>query len=190
MSSNEPSVTAEEIGLEGVVTITPARYGDERGFFSEVYNRDDLASIGIHDEFVQDNHSWSGPAGTIRGLHFQIDPKPIAKLLRVARGSIFDVVVDLRGDSPTYGEWRSVVLSAEVWNQIYVPIGFAHGFCTLEPDTDVIYKVTDHWDPEVDRGIRWDDPTLGIDWPIDPDEATISAKDRQWPLLAEVEPPF
>lgn len=174
-----------KLGLGGVVVVTPRRFEDDRGFFSEVYNRRAFAEIGIVDVFVQDNHSRSGPVGTIRGLHFQVDPAPIAKLVRVTTGSVFDVAVDIRSGSPTFGQWVSAELSAENWAQIYVPPGFAHGFCTLEPNTEVAYKVTDYWSPEVDRGIRWDDPGIGVDWPVGAAAAILSEKDRQQPLLSE-----
>lgn len=176
----------KELGIDGVVVVTPEKFGDHRGFFSEVYNKRKLAELGIDDEFVQDNHSLSKDVNTIRGLHFQIDPKPIAKLVRVIRGAIWDVAVDLRVGSPSYGQHVSAELTAENWSQIYVPVGFAHGFCTLEPDTEVSYKVTDHWASEVDRGVAWDDPDLAIPWPVTSDDVVISDKDTKQPSFAEL----
>lgn len=176
----------ESLELDGVRLITPSRFGDDRGFFSEVYNQRAFAEGGIDDIFVQDNHSLSGPAGTVRGLHFQIPPAPIAKLVRVVSGAVFDVVVDIRHGSPTFGQHLGVELSADNWAQIYVPVGFAHGFCTLEPDTEVTYKVTGYWAPEVDKGLAWDDPDLAIEWPVAAEDATLSDKDRSQPGLAEL----
>ena len=175
-----------DLGLDGVQLLTPRRSDDDRGFFSEVYNRQALADIGIEDVFVQDNHSLSRGKGTVRGLHFQIEPHPIAKLVRVIRGAVFDVVVDLRRDSPTYGQHVTAELSGTNWAQIYVPIGFAHGFCTLEPDTEVVYKVTDYWSPDVDRGLAWDDPDLAIEWPVISEKVILSDKDRAQPTLADL----
>lgn len=177
---------ATSLGIDGVLLITPARHQDDRGFFSEVYNRRRLDGLGIEDEFVQDNHSLSKDVGTVRGLHFQIDPHPIAKLVRVIRGSVWDVAVDLRRGSATFGQHVSATLSAANWAQMYVPVGFAHGFCTLEPDTEVAYKVTDYWAPEVDKGVAWDDPDLALPWPVDHDEAMLSDKDRDQPLLRDL----
>lgn len=176
----------EKLALEGVRSLVPARFGDERGFFSEVYNQRSFTEAGIDDVFVQDNHSLSGPAGTVRGLHFQVDPHPIAKLVRVVRGAVYDVVVDLRTNSPTYGHHLGVELSAENWAQIYVPVGFAHGFCTLKPDTEVAYKVTDYWSPDVDKGVAWDDPDLAIEWPVEPGSAILSDKDQSQPAFADL----
>lgn len=178
------------LGLEGVLLITPVRHQDGRGFFSEVYNRRRLTEAGIDVEFVQDNHSLSAEKGTVRGLHFQIDPHPVAKLVRVTSGGIWDVVVDLRRGSPTYGQHVSAELSADNWAQLYVPVGFAHGFCTLEPNTEVAYKVTDYWSADVDRGLAWDDPDLAIPWPVSGDEAIVSDKDRSQPKLADLPPYF
>lgn len=176
----------ESTQLEGVVLVHPRRLVDERGFFSEVFNKEAMSEVGISDHFVQDNHSLSRHAGTIRGLHFQIPPRPTAKLVRVVTGAVFDVVVDLRQGSPTFGHHVSAELSAENWVQIYVPIGFAHGFCTIAPDTEVVYKVTDYWSPEVDRGVAWDDPELGIEWPVSTKSAILSDKDRGQPSLSEL----
>lgn len=180
---------AVELEIPGVLTITPERLGDDRGFFSEVYNKRSLREAGILDDFLQDNHSLSRDVGVVRGLHFQIDPQPIAKLIRVAKGAILDVVVDIRRGSPAFGRHVAVELSASNWTQLYAPVGVAHGFCTLEPDTEVVYKVTDYWAPDVDRGIAWDDPQLEIDWPVAPDSAILSEKDRAQPLMSDL-PPF
>ena len=135
-------------------------------FLSETYNKSQLQELGIDDEFVQDNHSLTVDRGTIRGLHFQIPPHPISKLVRVIRGRVLDVVVDLRSGSETFGQHVTMMLSAELGNQIYAPVGFAHGFCTMTPDTEVVYKVSDYWYPEVDKGLLWNDPDLAIDWPV------------------------
>ena len=170
--------------------LKPKKHGDHRGFFSEVYNKRALAEAGIDIEFVQDNHSLSAEKGTVRGLHFQTPPFAQDKLVRVVRGAVFDVAVDLRRESPTYGRHVSVVLSAETWNQILVPIGFAHGFMTLEPDTEVIYKVSGYYAPDHDKGLLWNDPALGIAWPIPETEAILSDKDRRQPRLAELVTPF
>jgi dTDP-4-dehydrorhamnose 3,5-epimerase len=160
------------------------RYRDERGYFSETYSRRALADVGIDSEFVQDNHSFSNPSGVIRGLHFQIPPFAQDKLVRVVRGAIFDVAVDLRHRSPTYGQHVTQVIHADDWMQIFIPIGFAHGFCTLEPETEVLYKVNAYYSPAHDRGLRWDDSELGIDWPVETHEAILSEKDRRHPVLA------
>ncbi len=172
--------------LDGVQVVRPERHQDERGFLSEVFNRRALEAVGIVDDFVQENHILSRDPGTIRGLHFQVEPHPAAKLLRVVKGTIFDVVVDLRHNSGTYGEHVAVELSVSSWEQIYVPIGFAHGFCSLEPNTEVAYRVSDYWSPEVDKGVLWNDPDLGIRWPVNEDDAIVSDKDRTQPRLAEL----
>ncbi len=175
------------LGLEGVIEITPRRFGDDRGFFSETYNARALAEAGIDLAFVQDNHSLSAAKGVVRGLHYQTPPHAQDKLVRVTRGAIFDVVVDIRKSSPSFGRWIGLEISAEKWNQILVPKGFAHGFMTLREDTEVIYKVTDFYAPAHDRSIRFDDPAIGIDWPLSPAEAQLSDKDRRAPLLADAE---
>ncbi len=171
--------------LDGVLELVPRFFKDERGFFVESYSRRHFIEAGITQEFVQDNHSLSRPEGTVRGMHFQIGAAAQAKLLRVARGRILDVVVDLRRASPTFGQHIGMEISAEQGNQIYVPAGFAHGFCTLEPDTEVLYKVDKYYSPDHDRGIAWDDPDLGIKWPVTPDQATLSGKDRTHPRLKD-----
>jgi dTDP-4-dehydrorhamnose 3,5-epimerase len=170
-----------------VMLLRPQRHTDSRGFFSEAYSKRDYAAIGIKNEFVQDNHSLSKAKGVVRGLHFQTPPHAQAKLLRVLRGSIFDVVVDIRAGSPTFGQHIAPVRSSEDWNQIFIPIGFAHGFCTLQTDTEVLYKVDEYYHPSHDRGVRWNDPALQIAWPVSEREAEISGKDRQLPLLADLD---
>ena len=176
--------------IADVKLVIPQIHRDARGFFSETYNRGAMSAAGIAVEFVQDNHTLSAEAGTLRGLHFQVPPHAQGKLVRVARGSIFDVAVDIRVGSPTFGQHVSAVLSAENWMQIWIPAGFAHGYCTLEPDTEVIYKVTDYYAPESDRGIKWDDASLAIGWPVDPDNVKLSEKDRGQPALKDMVPAF
>lgn len=168
----------QSLAIPEVRLIRPQRIGDSRGFFSETYNRRALAEAGIDLDFVQDNHSLSREKGVVRGLHFQIPPYAQAKLVRVSRGAVFDVAVDIRRGSPTFGKHVAVVLSAENRNQVFVPIGFAHGFMTLEPDTEVSYKATGYYAPEHDRGLLWNDPDLGIRWPLPEPEAILSEKDR------------
>ncbi len=180
----------DELEIPEIKVVTPRKFGDDRGFFSETYNNKTLALRGIAIEFVQDNHSFSAQRGTIRGLHFQAPPHAQDKLVRVVRGSVFDVAVDIRRGSPTYGKAVSTVISAEAWNQVLVPVGFAHGFCTLEPDTEVIYKVSNYYAPEHDFGLLWCDPDLGIDWPVSEAEAELSDKDRGQPRLRELDSPF
>ena len=176
----------ELTAIPDVKILTPKRFDDGRGFFSEVYNRKRYEDAGVKLDFVQDNHSLSEQAGTIRGLHFQTAPFAQDKLVRVVRGRILDVAVDLRKSSPTFGRHVAVELSAENWRQLLVPIGFAHGFCTLEPDTEVFYKVTNYYSAAHDRGIAFDDPTLGIEWPIATSDAVLSDKDRKHPRLADL----
>lgn len=174
------------LAIAGVRLLKPAKHGDHRGFFSETYNKQALAEAGIEGDFVQDNQSLSAEAGTVRGLHFQVPPHAQAKLLRVVRGAVFDVAVDLRSGSPDYGKHVSATISAADWNQIYIPVGFAHGFCTLEPDTEVIYKVTDYYAPAAEQGVLWNDPDLGIDWPIDSAKAVLADRDRRFPALRDL----
>jgi dTDP-4-dehydrorhamnose 3,5-epimerase len=181
---------ARPLGLEGVIEIRPKKHGDARGFFSETWNRGAMAEIGLDPDFVQDNHSFSAAKGVLRGLHFQTPPTAQEKLVRVSRGSVYDVAVDIRQGSPTFGRWVGLVLSAELWNQIWVPKGFAHGFVTLEPDTEVQYKVTAPYDPACDRGIRYDDPAIGVAWPVGADEIQLSDKDRAALLLADTDTGF
>jgi len=175
------------LGLEGVFEIIPRKFGDDRGFFSEIYNRKALAEAGIDFDFVQDNHSYSSTKGVVRGLHYQLPPFQQEKLVRVTRGAILDVTLDIRKSSPTFGKWISLEVSAEKWNQILVPKGFAHGFITLTDDTEVIYKVTDYYAPEYDRSIRFDDPAIGIQWPIPASGVQLSDKDEEAPLLAHAD---
>lgn len=178
------------LAIPDVKLLSTKKFGDSRGFFSEVYNRKIFAAAGIDIDFVQDNHSLSGPVGTVRGLHYQSPPFAQDKLVRVVRGAIYDVAVDLRRASPTYGLHVGARISAEAWNQILVPVGFAHGFMTLEPDTEVIYKVSNFYAPDHDHGLLWSDPALGIDWPLKDITFEISDKDRVQPRLAEIESPF
>lgn len=180
----------QNLDIPDVRLITPQRHGDRRGFFSEVYNRERLATAGIDIRFVQDNHSFSAQAGTIRGLHFQAPPFAQHKLIRVTRGAIFDVAVDLRKGSPTFGAHVHARLSAALWNQLFVPAGFAHGLMTLAPDTEIVYKVSCHYAPEWDRGLLWNDPSLAIPWPLGGNEAVLSERDRHHPTLAELDSPF
>jgi len=174
-----------ETAIPDVKIIKPKRFGDQRGFFSETYRKELLAAAGISVEFVQDNHSMSVERGVVRGLHYQIDPHAQTKLVRVVRGAVFDVAVDIRRSSATFGKHVSVVLSAEEWNQVLIPRGFAHGFCTLEANTEVVYKVDDYWSSECERGILWNDPQLGIDWPILTEQAILSGKDARYPLFGK-----
>jgi dTDP-4-dehydrorhamnose 3,5-epimerase len=171
----------------GVLELRPRRFGDSRGWFSETYNRRIMSEIGISDEFVQENQSVSGSPGTVRGLHLQIEPHAQGKLVRVLRGRIFDVAVDLRRDSPSYRRYVGVELSASEGNQLWIPTGFAHGFCTLEPDTEVFYKVTAYYTPAAGRSILWSDPELNITWPVEPSAASLSDKDRTAQSLAQFE---
>lgn len=174
-----------------VQLILPRRHGDARGWFTEVYSEPSFAARGIACRFVQDNHSLSIPAFTLRGLHFQTPPRGQDKLVRCIRGRIFDVAVDIRKGSPTYGKWVGAELSADNGYQLFIPIGFAHGFVTLEPECEVTYKCSDTYAPDYDGGIRWNDPAIAIDWPIAPGMAPeLSAKDVSQPLLADFDSPF
>lgn len=171
--------------LSGLFLLEPKVFGDHRGFFTESYNKQELEKHGITYEFIQDNHSLSVPAGTLRGLHYQLEPKAQTKLLRVTSGAIYDVVVDIRKGSPTFGQWEGFILSAENKRQLLVPKGFAHGFCTLVPSTEVQYKVDEYYSPENDRGILWNDPFLNINWPAA--NPVLSEKDGRHPVLMEAE---
>jgi dTDP-4-dehydrorhamnose 3,5-epimerase len=174
-----------------VLLINPARFGDDRGWFTEVYNSRKFSKLGIEDIFVQDNHSLSVPSGTLRGLHFQTPPFAQAKLVRCIRGSIFDVAVDVRRNSPTYGGWVGAELSAENGRQLYIPVGYAHGFITLEPSTEVTYKVTNFYAPDNDGGLLWSDPAISVDWKLSPHEQPhLSPKDEKQPLLSTFDSPF
>lgn len=177
--------------LPPVQIIRPIRHGDARGWFTETYNRDRFAKLGIECAFVQDNHSLSVPAYTLRGLHFQTPPCAQDKLVRCIRGRIFDIAVDVRRGSPTFGKWVGAELSAENGHQLFIPIGFAHGFMTLEPDCEVVYKCSAFYAPEHDGGIIWNDPDIDVDWPI-PDEVLpeLSNKDQILPRLADFDSPF
>lgn len=175
-----------KLGIEGVLEIVPRKFGDSRGFFSETYSARRFAEAGLDIGWVQDNQSFSAEKGVLRGLHFQLAPFAQDKLIRVLRGSIFDVAVDLRQGSASYGKWVSAVLSAEAWNQILIPKGFAHGFLTLEPNVEVFYKVSAPYAPEHDRGIRWNDPDIAVAWPLEGREPVLSAKDAAAPFLAGI----
>ncbi|MGO8801179.1 MAG: dTDP-4-dehydrorhamnose 3,5-epimerase [Roseiarcus sp.] len=176
----------EDTPLAGIKVITPRKLGDDRGFFSETYNRQAFAAAGVDLQFVQDNHSLSAQAGTLRGLHFQSPPFAQDKLVRVVRGAVLDVVVDLRTASATFGRHVAVTLSAENWRQLLIPAGFAHGFCTLEPNTEVLYKVTNYYSAEHDKGLAWNDPALGVVWPVTADRVILSERDRRHPLMSEL----
>jgi dTDP-4-dehydrorhamnose 3,5-epimerase len=172
--------------IPDVKLVNPVRHRDERGFFSEVFKEIELRQHGIDVNFVQDNHSLSTSRWVVRGLHFQIPPFAQAKLLRVTSGSIFDVAVDIRWGSPSFGRHIALTLSAAEWNQIFIPEGFAHGFCTLEPDTEVIYKVSSYYSAAHDRGLAWNDPNLGIAWPLTAEEAILSDRDWKHPVLGDL----
>lgn len=172
--------------LDGVLEIVPSKFGDARGFFSETYSQKRLAEAGIDIVWVQDNQSFSAEKGVLRGLHVQLPPFAQDKLIRVLRGSILDVAVDLRKASATYGKWVSCMLSAEAWNQLLVPKGFAHGFVTLEPDVEVFYKVSAPYAPEHERCIRWNDPLIGVAWGLEGCQPVLSPKDAAAPLFADI----
>ena len=172
--------------IDGPLEIIPRKIEDDRGYFSELFRLKSFAERVGDVEFVQENQSLSVHAGTIRGLHFQIPPTAQGKLVRCLAGSLFDVAVDLRADSLTFGRWISVILSPERTNQLWVPVGFGHGFCTLEPNTVVGYRVTDYYSGEHDSGVAWNDPDIAVDWPDVADPGTLSAKDRAQPSLREL----
>lgn len=180
------TVDFQRFDIDGLVLIAPGRIADHRGFFCETFRADQLAANGIDAAFVQDNHVRSAARGVLRGLHFQVSPHAHGKLVRVARGSILDVCVDLRHGSPTFGRHVAAELSEANWRQMWVPVGFAHGYVTLETDTEVLYKTTDYYAPQHERGLAWDDPALAIDWRVPPGELTLSEKDRKQPRLAEL----
>ena len=180
------SLLIETLRIPAVKLLHPAKHQDSRGYFSETYSKRALAEAGIEIDFVQDNHVLSAQKGTVRGLHFQIPPFAQQKLVRVARGAVFDVAVDLRVGSPTFGQHVSAIISAKAWNQILIPVGFAHGLVTLEPATEVIYKVSEAYSPEYDKGLLWNDEALGIAWPVSAAEAILSENDEQQPKLAEL----
>lgn len=176
--------------LLGVILLGPKRFGDARGFFCETWSAERMAAAGLDFNFVQDNHSFSEQVGTIRGLHFQAPPHAQAKLVRCGRGSLLDVAVDIRKGSPTFGQWTAEELSFENGKQLLIPHGFLHGFVTLEPDTEIVYKCDDGYAPECDGAVRFDDPDLAIDWGIDPKEAILSDKDAGASYLRDFDSPF
>lgn len=177
----------EDAKIPDVKIITHKKHVDARGFFSEVYRQSDWRSFRPDCVFIQDNHAYSASIGTLRGLHFQIPPFAQDKLVRVTRGRIFDVAVDIRRGSATYGQYVAIEVSAENWRQVFVPVGFAHGYVTMEPDTEVLYKVTAAYSPSHNRGLVFDDPELGIDWPVPPSGLVLSETDRTWPVLKHLD---
>ena len=172
-----------------LILIKPTRHKDERGFFSETYSRRRYKEIGIDVEFLQENHSFSSKPGTLRGLHFQAPPNAQGKLVRCGKGAIFDVAVDIRKGSPTFGHWEGYELTEENGHQLYVPVGFAHGFVTLNPGSELVYKCTDYYAPQAEGTIRWDDPTIGIQWPL-AEKLILNERDAIAPLLKNFETPF
>lgn len=180
----------ERLSLPGVLLVTARKLGDSRGFFSETFRADLFAAEGVPLAFVQDNHVRSTQRGVVRGLHYQTPPHAQGKLVRCSQGAILDVAVDIRLGSPTYGQHVAVELSADNWRQLWVPPGFAHGYATLQDECEVIYKVTDYYAPDCDRGIAWDDPALGIDWQLPPSGALLSDKDKKQARLAEMPAAF
>lgn len=178
------------LDIPDVVLLRPRKHGDARGYFVETFNEQAFHASVAQARFVQDNEALSGAVGTVRGLHFQRPPTAQGKLVRASRGKIFDVAVDIRRGSPSFGKHVSAVLDAEAGDQLWVPPGFAHGYCTLEPGSIIAYKVTNFYSAADDGGIAWDDPDLGIDWPVKPGEAVLSAKDKALPRLADLPPVF
>lgn len=178
-------MNVETTAITGVLLVTPQRFPDGRGFFSETWNQQRFTEAGVPGPFVQDNHALSREKGVLRGLHLQIGPNAQGKLVRVVRGAIWDVAVDIRRGSPTYGKNFGTVLSAENWSQLWIPAGLLHGYCTLEPDTEVIYKVTAPWDRAAERGVIWNDPELSVPWPVAAGEAILSEKDLALPRLSD-----
>ena len=176
--------------IPGLLSISLTRHGDARGFFAEIYNQKSYSRAGIETLFVQDNHSVSEFSGTVRGLHYQSPPQAQAKLVRCGRGSLFDVAVDIRIGSPTYGQWHGEVLSSENGRQLYIPAGFAHGFMTLEDDTEIVYKCSDFYAPECEGAVRFDDPDISIEWPQIDGSAIISEKDMRANMLRDMVSPF
>lgn len=176
--------------IADVLLIRPKKHGDERGFFSETFKTSALKDAGVGVDWVQDNHVFSSSAGIVRALHFQKGAKAQAKLLRVTRGAILDVAVDIRSGSPTYGKHVAVELSSENWLQLYVPVGFAHGYCTMTSETEVLYKVSAEWSPQDEGGILWNDPDLAIAWPVGVERATLAERDRRWPRFRDFVTPF
>lgn len=180
----------ETTPLPGLVVLEPKRFGDDRGFFSESWNARTMAGQGLDYAFVQDNHSLSAATGTLRGLHCQVNPHAQAKLVRCGRGSLYDVAVDIRRGSPTYGAWFGIELSFENGRQLMIPAGFLHGFVTRTPDTEIVYKCTDFYAPEADRSVRFDDPAIGIDWDLGDTPPILSAKDAAAPRLSDLDHNF
>ncbi len=178
------------LAIPEIRLIVPKRFGDHRGFFEETYNQERFSGNGVTTTFVQDNHSLSSSARTVRGLHFQAPPRAQVKLVRCGRGRLFDVAVDIRKGSPTFGHWVGEELSFENGRMMLIPTGFAHGFITLEPDTEIIYKCSDTYAPETEGAIRWDDPDIGINWPLDLAEPQLSDKDKTAPFLRDIDTPF
>ena len=180
----------ETTPIPGLLVITPARFGDHRGFFAETWSREKLGAHGVTTDFVQDNHSLSAQVGTLRGLHFQRPPRAQAKLVRCGRGVLFDVAVDIRRGSPSYGRWFGVELSFENGKQLFIPAGFAHGFVTRTPDTEIIYKCSDSYAPETEGALAWNDPDIGIDWGLGDTTPILSAKDAAAGAFAGFDSPF
>lgn len=180
----------QSLEIADVKLVRPRKFGDDRGFFSETWNAKAFEDAGLEFDFVQDNHSYSAPANVLRGLHFQKPPFAQGKLVRCTRGAILDIAVDIRKGSPTFGHYVSAKVSAENWTQILVPVGFAHGFVTLVPDTEVVYKVTALYSREHDANITWNDPDIAIDWGLDEQQPILSDKDRAAPLLSQIETGF
>lgn len=180
----------EQTVLQGVVILTPARHGDDRGFFSESWNKSRLDQAGLNYDFVQDNHSLSEKSGTVRGLHFQSPPHAQAKLVRCGQGALLDVAVDIRRGSPSFGKWVGVELTAQNGKQLLIPAGFLHGFVTRTANTEIIYKCTDYYAPDCDASVRYDDPDIGIDWGLGADAPLLSDKDKNAPYLADIDTPF
>jgi dTDP-4-dehydrorhamnose 3,5-epimerase len=178
-------VKIQALNIPDVKLITPPRFGDQRGYFCETFSAPRFAEAGLSLPFVQDNQSFSRTRGTLRGLHCQVAPFEQGKLVRVIRGSIWDVAVDARPGSPSFGAYAAAILSAENGSQLWIPPGFLHGFCTLEPDTEVIYKVTGLYDRASERGVIWNDPGLALPWPVDASEVVLSDKDRALPGWAD-----
>lgn len=184
------SLVTEPLEIAGLILFRPRKFADARGYFVETFNARAYREAGVATDFVQDNQSLSVDAGTIRGLHFQTPPEPQAKLIRVLAGAVYDVAVDLRGGSPTYGRWCAVTLTADGGEQLFVPRGFAHGFCTIEPNTLVAYKVDGYYAPACDSGLGWDDPDLAIPWPVAGKSAIVSDKDAKLPSFKAFKSPF